>query len=83
MTIGEIAKEFDAKKREYFVIKVEDFVKYVNSGIKAALFLNDLKDIQEGRKTDGKEPDPKYIVVDASASYASDIVEILRRNDAW
>lgn len=83
MTIGEILEAFDAKKREHIVIRVGDFVKYVNSGTKAALLLNDLKDIREGRKADGKEPDPKYIVVDASEPYAGEIIEILRRNGAW
>lgn len=83
MTIGEIMEAFDSKKREHIVIRIEDFVKYVNNGMKAALLENDLQDIRAGRKADGKEPEPRYIVVEASAPYAGEIIEILRRNGAW
>lgn len=79
MKIGEILAAFDAKKRTHIVIAVEDFVKYINSGAKAAFLLNDLKDIQDGRKADGKEPDPKYIVIEVGAPYAEEVVEVLRR----
>lgn len=82
MTIGEVLETFDARKRKYIVIKIEDFVKYINNGMKAALLHNDLKDIREGRKADGKEPDPEYIVIEAAAPYAKDAVEVLRRYEA-
>lgn len=79
MTIREILEAFDAKKRKHIVIKVEDFVKYINNGMKAALLLNDLNDIRDGRAADGKEPDPEYIVIEAGAPYAKEVIEVLRR----
>lgn len=79
MTIGEVLETFDTKKRKFIVIKIEDFVKYVNSGVKAALLHNDLNDIRDGRAADGKEPDPEYIVIEAGAPYAKEVIEVLRR----
>lgn len=80
MTIREIVEAFDAKKRKYIVIEVEDFVKYINNGMKAALLLNDINDIRDGRAADGKEPEPEYIVIEAGAPYAKDVVEVLERH---
>lgn len=82
MTIREILEAFDAKKRKYIVIKVEDFVKYINNGMKAALLLNDLNDIQDGRAADGKEPNPEYIVIEANVPYAKEVIEVLRHYEA-
>lgn len=79
MTIGKILEAFDAKKHKYIVIKVEDFVKYINNGMKAALLLNDLNDIRDGRAADGKEPNPEYIVIEPNAPYANEVIEVLRR----
>jgi hypothetical protein len=69
--------------RKFIVIKIEDFVKYVNSGIKGALLQNDLEDIQAGRKRDGKEPCPEYIVINTDESYAQEVIEIMKKHGHW
>lgn len=69
--------------RKYIVIKIEDYAKYVNSGIKAALLQNDLEDIEAGRKADGKEPCPEYIVINTDEPYTQEVIEIMKRNGHW
>lgn len=69
--------------RKHIVIKVDDFVKYVNCGVKAALLDNDLQDIQAGRKADGKDPRPEYIVVNTDEPYAQEVIDVLKRHGAW
>lgn len=70
-------------ERKFIVIKIADYVKYVDSMVKWALLRNDLKDIQAGREKDGKEPRPEYIVVNTDEPYAQEIIEILKRNGHW
>ena len=69
--------------RKYIVIKIDDYVKYVNSGIKAVLLDNDLEDIKAGRKADGKDPCPEYIVVNTDEPYAQEVIDVLKRHGAW
>lgn len=69
--------------RKFIVFKIADFVKYVNSGIKAALLQNDLEDIAAGRKADGKAPYPEYIVINMDEPYAPEVIEIMKRYGHW
>lgn len=70
-------------KRKFIVFKIADYVKYVNSGIKAALLQNDLEDIAAGRKADGKDPYPEYIVINMDEPYVPEIIEIMKRHGQW
>jgi hypothetical protein len=70
-------------KRKFIVIKIDDMVKHVNSVFKLAMIDNDLKDIQAGRKSEGKEPCPEYLVINTDEPYANEIIEILKRNGHW
>jgi hypothetical protein len=69
--------------QKHIVIKWADFVKYINNGFKTAMLKNDLEDIQAGRKADGKEPCPEYIVVNTDEPYANEIIEVLKQHGAW
>lgn len=69
--------------RKYIVIKIDDYFKYINSAVKAALLNNDLEDIQAGRKADGKEPCPEYIVVNTDEPYIQEVIDVLKRYGAW
>ncbi|BAK99727.1 hypothetical protein OBV_25290 [Oscillibacter valericigenes Sjm18-20] len=69
--------------RKFIVFKIADYVKYVNSGIKAALLQNDLEDIAAGRKADGKTPYPEYIVINTDEPYAPKVIEIMKRYGHW
>lgn len=69
-------------ERKYIVIKIADLLKYVPSVFKLAMLDNDLKDIAEGRAQDGK-PVNEYIVVNTDEPYAAEIIEVLKRNNAW
>lgn len=70
-------------RRKFIVIKLDDLVKYVTSHFKIAMLDNDLKDIQEGRKAEGKDPVPDYIVINTDEPYADEVIEILKRNGHW
>lgn len=70
-------------ERKFIVIKIADYVKYINSAIKWKLLSNELQDIREGRLADGKEPRPEYIVVNTDEPYAQEVIEILKRNGHW
>jgi hypothetical protein len=69
--------------KKFIVIKVEDLVKYVKSPFKISMFDNDLYDIQEGRKTDGKDPCPEYLVINMDEPYVNEIIDILKKNGHW
>jgi hypothetical protein len=69
--------------RKFIVFKIADYVKYVNSGIKAALLQNDFEDIAAGRKADGKKPYPEYIVINTDEPYAPEVIEIMKRYGHW
>ena len=69
--------------RKFIVFKIADYVKYVNSGIKAALLQNDFEDIAAGRKADGKNPYPEYIVINMNEPYAPEVIEIMKRYGHW
>ena len=69
--------------RKFIVFKIEDYVKYVNSSIKAALLQNDFEDIAAGRKADGKAPYPEYIVINMDEPYAPEVIEIMKRHGHW
>jgi hypothetical protein len=69
--------------RKHLVIKIDDYVKYVKSSFKAAMLNNDLEDIQAGRKADGKDPCPEYIVVNTDESYVQEVIDVLKRHGAW
>jgi len=70
-------------KRKFIVIKIDDLIKHVNSAFKLAMLDNDLKDIQAGRKADGKEPCPEYLVINTDEPYAGEIIDIMKRNGHW
>lgn len=70
-------------QRKYIVIKIEDLLKYVPSVFKLAMLDNDLADIADGRKKDGKLPINEYIVINADESYAPEVIEILKRYGHW
>lgn len=72
-----------ATKRKFIVIKIEDLVKYVKSPFKIAMLKNDLKDIQDGRKDEGKNPSHEYLVINTDEPYAPEIIEIMKRNGHW
>lgn len=67
-------------ERKYIVIKIDDLIKFVKAPVKLALLDNDLKDIQAGRKSEGKEPIPEYLVVNTDEPYA-DLVKKLILNE--
>lgn len=69
--------------KKHLVIKIDDYVKYVNSGFKAAMLNNDLEDIQAGRKSDGKDPCPEYIVINTDEPYTQEVIDVLKRHGAW
>lgn len=64
-------------ERKYIVIKIDDLIKYVKAPVKLALLDNDLKDIQAGRKSEGKEPIPEYLVVNTDEPYAGLVYKII------
>lgn len=68
--------------RKHIVIKIDD-LKYINSVFKVAMLENDLKDIEEARKAEGKNSCPEYLVINTDEPYASEIIEILKRNGHW
>lgn len=70
-------------RKKFIVIKIEDLIKYVNSVFKLAMLENDLNDIQAGRKVDGKEPCPEYLVVNTDEPYAPEIINTLKSNGHW
>jgi hypothetical protein len=67
---------------KFIVIKRED-LKYINSPFKVAMLGNDLKDIENGRRAEGKKIDNEYIVINTDESYAQDVIEILKRHGHW
>lgn len=69
--------------KKYIVIKIEDLVKYVPSIFKIAMLDNDLKDIANGRNKDGKNPCNEYIVVNTDEPYINEIIDVLKRHNAW
>lgn len=73
----------NGSKRKFIVIKIDDLIKYVNSVFKLGMLDNDLKDIQNGRKAEGKEPCPEYIVINTDETYAPEIIEILKSHNHW
>lgn len=70
-------------KHKFVVIKIEDLIKYVKSPFKIAMLDNDLGDIRKGREADGKTPINEYLVVNLDEPYASEIIEIMKRNGHW
>ena len=68
--------------KKFIVIKIAD-LKYINSGFKVAMLKNDLDDIQAGRKTEGEDPSPEYLVINTDEPYAPEIIEIMKRNGHW
>lgn len=70
-------------KRKFIVIKIDDLLKHVNSVFKLAMLDNDLQDIQTGRKAEGKEPVPEYLVINTDEPYASEVIEIMKRHGHW
>lgn len=70
-------------KRKYIVIKIEDLLKYINSIFKLAMLDNDLKDIEDGRRADGKNPCNEYIVINTDEPYANEVIEILKKYGHW
>lgn len=70
-------------QKKFIVIKIEDLIKYVNSVFKLAMLENDLNDIRDGRKADGKNPEPEYLIVNTDEPYAPDIINLLKNNGHW
>ena len=70
-------------EKKYIVIKIEDLLKYVPSYFKLAMLDNDLKDIADGRKADGKSPVNEYLVINTDEPYVSEVIDILKRNGSW
>jgi hypothetical protein len=68
--------------KKHIVIKFED-LKHINSIFKIEMLKNDLKDIRTGRKTEGKEPCPEYIVINTDEPYIQEVIEILKKNSHW
>lgn len=68
--------------KKHIVIKIED-LKHINSVFKIAMLQNDLEDIQTGRKAEGKDPSPEYLVINTDEPYINDIIEILKANGHW
>lgn len=68
---------------KHLVIKIEDYVKYVNSSFKAAMLDNDLEDIKKGRIADGKNPSNTYLVINTDEPYADEVIEIMKRHGHW
>lgn len=67
---------------KFIVIKRDD-LKYINSPFKLAMFRNDLKDIENGRKSEGKKTDNEYIVINTDEPYAQEVIEIMKRHGHW
>lgn len=73
----------EGMKNKYIVIKIEDYLKYINSSFKGAMLDNDLEDIKKGRAADGKNPKNTYLVINTDEPYADEVIEILKRNGHW
>ena len=67
---------------KFTVFKNEDVEKYVPRGTAVALVAAGTH-IGIGRRIDGKNPYNKYLVINVDEPYASEIVEILKRNGHW
>ena len=67
---------------KFIVIKRDD-LKHINSSFKVAMLINDLNDISDGRKAEGKDPCPEYLVINTDEPYAPEVIEILKRNGHW
>ena len=70
-------------ERKFVVLKIEDLIKYVDSVFKLSMLENDMKDIRDGRKADGKNPEPEYLVINADEPYSPDVINILKNNGHW
>jgi hypothetical protein len=68
--------------KKHIVIKIEDLTR-INSMFKIAMLKNDLDDIAESRKAEGKEPTNEYIVVNTDEPYIEEIIEVLKKHNAW
>lgn len=68
--------------KKHIVIKIEDLYR-INSFFKIEMLKNDLNDIQASRKADGKEPCPEYIVINTDEPYINEIIDILKKHNAW
>lgn len=67
----------DGSERIHIVIKIDDLIKYVKAPVKLALLENDLEDIQAGRKSEGKDPIPDYLVINTDEPYAALVQNII------
>lgn len=71
---------------KFIVIKKEDLLR-INSVFKLAMLDNDLKDIQASREAEGKNPCPKYLVVNIDEPYAGRVADLIeaeeRRKGTW
>ncbi|MDF2615434.1 MAG: hypothetical protein K0Q47_89 [Sedimentibacter sp.] len=73
----------NGSKRKFVVLKIADLLKYINSPFKLAMLENDMLDIVEGRKKDGKNPENEYIIINTDEPYANEVIEILKKNGHW
>ena len=67
---------------KFIVIKQDDIPKYLNL-FQAKRLGFCLDNIANGRSSDGKKTDNKYLVINVDEPYAPEIVEILKCNGHW
>lgn len=71
---------------KYIIIKIDDLEKYApcysfEKFIEA--YDRVMKFVKDGRKADGKEPEPAYITVNVDEPYSHEVIDILKKHGDW
>ena len=71
---------------KYIIIKIDDLEKYApccpfEKFIEA--YDRVMKFIKDGRKADGKDPEPAYIAVNVDEPYSYEVIDILKKHGDW
>jgi uncharacterized Zn finger protein (UPF0148 family) len=67
---------------KFTVIKNEDVQKYIADQDKGAL-IEIQSNIEDGRLNEGRNIGNTYLVINTDEPYASEVIEILKRNGHW
>ncbi len=65
----------------FYVFKRED-IKRCNPTLQKTIYLAALS-ISANRASQGKNPNPEYLVINTDEPYVSEIIDILKRNGHW
>lgn len=84
ITIARISEYGGTEK--YIIIKIDDLEKYAPCcpfEKFIAAYDRVMKFVKDGRKADGKDPEPAYITVNVDEPYSHEVIDILKKHGDW